>query len=128
VVQEQEYEIVYYRDKTKWSPVEEFIKGLPDKDKVKILAHIKLLREKGFLPYPFTSDVRDVKKLRELRIRFSFNFYRIFYFMFTGKKIVLLHGFSKKSNKTPQREIEIAQKRMEDFVRKERLRDEEEKG
>ncbi|MBU1778539.1 type II toxin-antitoxin system RelE/ParE family toxin, partial [Patescibacteria group bacterium] len=36
------------------------------------------------------------------------NCYRIFYFIFDGQKIILLHGFSKKTNKTPQKEINKA--------------------
>ncbi len=98
--------------------MEEFIKGLPDKDRIKVFAHIQLLKERGFLPFPYTSDIKGAKKLRELRIRFSFRLYRILYFMFTGKKIVLLHGFSKKTKEIPQKEIEIFQRRMEDFLKK----------
>jgi phage-related protein len=37
---------------------------------------------------------------------------------YTGRHIVLLHGFQKKTQKTPRREIEIAQQRMEDFIRR----------
>jgi len=39
---------------------------------------------------------------------------RIFYCFKPGGVIVLLHGFIKKSQKTPRREMEIAQKRMEE--------------
>jgi len=50
------------------------------------------------------------KGLFELRIKSS----RIFYCFKAEGIIVLLHPFSKKSQKTPQRELEIAQKRMEE--------------
>lgn len=113
------YEIVYYRDIKENSPIEEFLRDLPDKDRAKVFAHIQMLKEKGFLPFPYTTDIKGAKKLRELRIRFSFMFYRIIYFMFTGKKIIILHGFSKTSKKIPPYEIEIAQKRMNDFLRRE---------
>ncbi|NWG15281.1 MAG: type II toxin-antitoxin system RelE/ParE family toxin, partial [Chloroflexi bacterium] len=36
------------------------------------------------------------------------------YFFFTGRWIVFLHGFQKKTPKTPRREIEIAEKRVND--------------
>ena len=48
--------------------------------------------------------------LFELRVKAS----RIFYCFKPGGVIVLLHGFIKKSQKTPRREMEIAQKRMEE--------------
>jgi len=40
-------------------------------------------------------------KIRELRIRDSEGAVRIFYFTFTGKRIVLSHGFIKKIARTP---------------------------
>lgn len=121
------YEIVYYRDEANVCPIEEFLKTLPDKDRAKVFAHIQLLKERGFLPFPYTSDVKDAKKLRELRIRFSYRLYRVLYFMHTGQKIVLLHGFCKKSMKLPQGEIELAEKRMDDFIRREKRAREQKK-
>ncbi|MBI5326131.1 MAG: type II toxin-antitoxin system RelE/ParE family toxin [Ignavibacteriae bacterium] len=35
---------------------------------------------------------------------------RIFYFIFIAKKTILLHGFTKKQNKIPKKEIQIAKK------------------
>jgi phage-related protein len=40
------------------------------------------------------------------------------YFFFTGRQIVFLSGFQKKTQKTPREEIEIAERRMEDFIRR----------
>ena len=53
------------------------------------------------------------KGLFELRVRAS----RIFYCFRPGGIIVLLHGFTKKSQKTPQREMQIAVTRMEDVLK-----------
>ena len=66
------------------------------------------------LKEPYTRKVRG--KIRELRIRDSEGAVRIFYFTFTGKRIVLSHGFIKKTARTPLRELEIAEKRMNDFI------------
>ena len=49
-------------------------------------------------------------KLWELREESNTNIYRILYVFFTGKRIILLHGFTKKTQKTPRREIELALK------------------
>ena len=40
--------------------------------------------------------------------------------MHTGRQIVLLHGFVKKTQKTPRGEIDIAIKRMNDFIGRDR--------
>lgn len=58
-------------------------------------------------------------KLWELREESSTNIYRIIYFFFTGRQIVFLHGFQKKSEKTPHGEIEVAERRMRYFIRRE---------
>lgn len=55
-------------------------------------------------------------KLWELRRGSSGNIYRVMYFFFTGRQIVLLHGFQKRTQKTPRSEINIAQQRMADFI------------
>jgi phage-related protein len=39
-------------------------------------------------------------------------------FIFTGSAFVLLHGFVKKTNKTPVREIDRARKYKEDYERR----------
>ena len=59
------------------------------------------------------------KKLFEIRIKDKTGINRILYFTHTGKKFVLLHGFTKKTDKTPQREIETAEERMKDYLSRE---------
>ena len=53
--------------------------------------------------------------LWELREESQTNIYRIIYVFHTGRRIVFLHGFQKKSQKTPRREIEIAAARYRDL-------------
>ncbi|WP_416768925.1 type II toxin-antitoxin system RelE/ParE family toxin [Sulfurimonas sp. ST-25] len=37
------------------------------------------------------------------------------YFAHTGRRFVLLHGFVKKTQKTPRKEIDIAKQRMKEM-------------
>lgn len=41
---------------------------------------------------------------------------RVFYVCRTADEIVLLHGYKKQSQKTPTREIEVAQRRMREVL------------
>ncbi len=61
--------------------------------------------------------VRKIGKsgLRELRVKHSSDLYRIFYVACIGRKFVLLHAFLKKGAKTPEGDIELAIKRMNDY-------------
>jgi len=47
-----------------------------------------------------------------LRIKDQNGIYRVFYVLFEGDKILVPHVFVKKAQKTPQKEIETAKKRL----------------
>lgn len=53
--------------------------------------------------------------LFELRIKAAEGIARVFYCIKVGKRIVMLHQFTKKSEKTPRKELEIARRRMEEI-------------
>ncbi len=69
---------------------------------------------------PYVKPVKGKKNkgLYELRIKFSSDIARIFYFTYCNNKYVLLHGFIKKTMKTPENEINRARKYMEDYKRR----------
>jgi phage-related protein len=52
--------------------------------------------------------------LFELRLTGQEGIARVFFCALVGKRLVMLHSFIKKSQKTPPREIEIARKRMKE--------------
>ena len=88
------WEIRVYVDNRKRMPVEEFIGSVSEEDQAKIRAAIKSLGEGLF----------------ELRMKSR----RIFYCFLPGKIIVVLHGFTKKTQKTPPGQLAIGYKRMEE--------------
>jgi phage-related protein len=81
-----------------------------------ILAPLGVLRARSIRARePLARHLED--KLWELRDEVRTNIYRVVYFFFSGRRIVLLHGFQKKTQKTPRREIEVAQERYRRFLR-----------
>ncbi|MBI2961443.1 MAG: type II toxin-antitoxin system RelE/ParE family toxin [Betaproteobacteria bacterium] len=40
---------------------------------------------------------------------------RVFYFVRTGQRIVMLHQFVKKTQKTPPKELKLARRRMKEL-------------
>lgn len=58
-------------------------------------------------------------RIWELREESQTNIYRILYFFFTGRRIILLHGFQKKTRKLPGKELEIAERRLAHFLQRE---------
>ena len=52
--------------------------------------------------------------LFELRLKGQEGIARVFFCALVGRRVVMLHSFIKKTQKTPQREIEVARKRMKE--------------
>ena len=103
------YVVKFYTDpKTNKSYILEYIDNLNEPQKAKILKYIEFLRiNEGVLYEPYSKHIKG--KIRELRIDFGKNKYRIFYFTFIKKTIILLHAFLKHTPKTPESEIKIAE-------------------
>jgi phage-related protein len=53
--------------------------------------------------------------LFELRLKSIEGIARVFFCTMVEKKIVMLHSFIKKTNKTPRKEIEIAKSRLKEI-------------
>lgn len=43
---------------------------------------------------------------------------RILFFFYDGERFVLLHGFRKKTQKTPRHEIDTARAQMDEYIRR----------
>ncbi len=110
------YEVISYEDRRGRCPVDEFLDDLQPKVRAKAEKWIEKLEEEGpNLPRPFADVVKG--KIREIRIIFGSNYYRFLYFFF-GKKIILTHGFLKKTDRIPAGEIERAERIMQDFLQR----------
>jgi len=108
-----------YEKKEGKVPVLEFILGLDPKQQAKIYREIDLLEKFGNkLHYPHVDTIKGdkYKGLWELRIEFSSNIFRIFYFLPRSNNAILLHGIVKKSQKTPRKELDVALSRMKDYI------------
>lgn len=111
--------IDYYQTVHGDLPVKQFLDELPVKLQAKNFRELELLAEFGKqLPMPYAKPLhgKQAKGLWELRVKLASDITRIFYFYPTGSRILLLHGFLKKTDATPQSELETAIRRMKDAV------------
>lgn len=110
-------EVEFYETEAGEEVVAEFLQSLPPKDMAKVLRDIDLLADYApNLHEPYTKHIEG--PLWELRSKFSSNIYRIFYFIRKENKLVLLHGFKKKTQKTPPSEIELAKRQLQDYEKR----------
>ncbi len=108
-----EYEVLLYETREGRCPTQEFLDELTPKVRGKVAKWLELLEREGpRLPRPYADVVRG--KIRELRVSFGGLHHRCLYF-FHGKRIVITHGFVKKTAAIPEEELIRAQRWMTDF-------------
>ena len=89
---------------------EDFFNSLPAKVQNKIDYVLFLVTVADRIPSKFFEHLTGTDGLFEIRIEFESNIYRIFCCFDSGNLVVLFNGFQKKSQKTPQSEIDKALK------------------
>ena len=104
------WRVEFYLDARDRNPVLDFLNTLPRQERAKLFRVFRLLREYGTaLAMPHARPVGNIWELRA-------GDERVFYFAYTGRRFVLLHAFRKKTQQTPERELQIAERRMADFL------------
>ncbi|MHA7612424.1 type II toxin-antitoxin system RelE/ParE family toxin [Weissella viridescens] len=87
----------------------EWIQTLPVKDRAKLLQTITKTEKEGMLVAQRLKWVKRIDtNLYELRSKVGSNIQRALYFHVANGRYIITHGFTKKTQKTPSREIEHA--------------------
>ena len=74
-----------------------------------------MIEELQRVPETYLKHIENTDGLYEIRVQFGRNIFRIFCFFDQEQLVVLAHGFQKKTQKTPKKEIEKALKIMEEY-------------
>jgi len=85
------------------------------RDKINFV--LKLVETQRIIPRKFFRIIEGTNGIYEIRIEIEGNIYRVFCCMDGGVVVVLFHGFQKKTQKTPQREIKRAEAIMKDYFK-----------
>ena len=109
-------EVRYYASSSGRKPVKEFILTLHPELAAKVFSAITLLADGEILQMPLSKSLANVHRgLHELRFSDFVGNFRIIYYYKVGDAIYLIHGFKKKTQKTPQRELRVALKRLKEI-------------
>ena len=99
-------------------PAKDFLLSQDVKMREKLFGLIDILEENGNqLREPYSKPLED--GIFELRAKLGSDITRILYFFFYEGRIILTHGFTKKTQKTPRNEIERAKKYRKEFLERE---------
>ena len=105
----EKLEAVFFRSGTGAEPVRNWLKGLKEDQRKSIGVDIRTAQYGWPLGMPLIRKLEP--SLWEVRTKFRNGIARTL-FTVDGNRIVLLHGFIKKSQKTPPNELQTARRRL----------------
>ena len=112
---ETRFTVEFYEKVSGEKPCLEFLNTLEIKLRAKVFRDMALLEDKGKeLRLPYSEHLVD--GIFELRTKQGSNIVRSLYFFFVGNRIVITHGFRKKTQKTPPEEIARAKEYRKDYL------------
>lgn len=111
---EEKWLVEFYETESGEKPCLDFLNTLEVKLRAKVFRDLTLLEQYGNeLRLPYSEHLDD--GIFELRTIQGKNIVRNLYFFIAGKKIIVTHGFKKKTQKTPPEEIQKAKKYRADY-------------
>lgn len=101
---------IFYKDY-----FEKFFLQQTEKVKRKIVWTIQLIEEIDKVPDSYLKHIDETHGLYEIRVKLGSDIFRVFCFFDHGNLIIIVNGFTKKTQKTPKTEIEKALKIKEEY-------------
>lgn len=101
----------------------EFYQSQDKKVRAKIQYVLELIKQVDRVPEKFLKHLTGTEGLYEIRVEFQSNIYRIFCCFDAGRLVILFNGFHKKSQQTPENEIDKALKLKKEYFDSKKQRD-----
>ncbi len=95
----------------------DFFKAQEDKVQEKIQYVLDLVRFERHVPKKFLKALENSDQIYEVRVITTFKNIRILCFFDEGDLVVLVNCFLKKTQKTPKREIALAEKLKREYLK-----------
>lgn len=103
--------IHFYRTENGDSPIIEFLDSLSSKQAQKVTWVLRLIEDMDVIPVQYFKKLKNTEN----------NIFRLLGFLDGEYLIVLNHGFQKKTQKTPKKDIELAEQRKRDYLHRRSL-------
>jgi len=108
-------EILFFEQSSGASPISRFIDAQPKQDQAVIVAVLSAIEEEGLSAKgAFFRQLSG--KLWEIKIKAPSGGYRFLSITLNRETMIILHGFKKKTQKTPLKEIKLATKRLKEVL------------
>jgi phage-related protein len=110
--------VEFYQTSSGASPVEEFLDSLSDQHAQKVAWVLRLVERLERVPARYLKKMVGTDELWEIRVQTGGRNYRLLGFFDGSVLLVLTSGFVKKQQKTPRKEIELAQHRRSEYMQR----------
>src|SRR5437762_13985463 len=104
-------EIIFFERDSGDKPVEKFLADLAAAVRAKVVRTLELLRTQQIVPSKFWKKLSG-SDLWEVRVEYAGNIYRVLAGLVKNNRVILLHAFQKKSQKTQRQDMEITRQRQ----------------
>lgn len=108
--------ISFYRTASGKCPVKDHLDSLTDAQATKIAWVLKLIRELDQIPPKYFKKMVNTDDIWEAKVDVGRNAFRLLGFFHGRELIILTNSFQKKSQKTPLKEIRLAEKRKKECL------------
>lgn len=110
-------EIKFYKTQSGRIPVKEFLDSLSSKHTQKVAWVLELIERLNQVPVQYFKKLKNTDDIWEVRARVGSNTFRLLGFIDNNDEFVILtNGFAKKSQKTPKKEIKLAEQRKAEYL------------
>ncbi len=109
--------ILFYKTNSEHCPIEKFLDSLSASVAKKVVWVLKIVEEMDIVPKQYFKKLVNTDEIWEIRVQAGNKTIRLLGFFAEGKLIILTNGFYKKTQKTPLKEIKIAEKRKKKYIR-----------
>ncbi len=100
--------------------MEAYLESLSNKQVEKVFFVLDMIESINIVPRKFFKKLEATDDIWEVRVQHGNNIFRLFGFFDGNDLVVLNHAFTKKPQKTPKKEIKIAEQRKKDYFSRRR--------
>ena len=93
-----------------------FFETLKPEVKKKFNWTLQLIATIERIPEKYFKHITNTSGIYEVRVELGSDIYRVFSFFDKGNLVILVNGFQKKTQKTPKKEIELAEKLKKKYL------------
>ncbi len=110
--------ITFFRLDSGECPVEDFLDSLSSRAAQKVVWVMQLVEDLEKVPKQYFKKLVNTNDIWEIRIQLGSDIFRILGFFKTMIEFIATNGFKKKTQKTPPREIALAEKRKTLYLKR----------